>query len=195
MTDAKKLARLRTRATFPREFPNPVIRVAEDNKIDFANEAGTRLLEAMGSALGELIPESHREAFATARRTGTAQQIELEAEDRLFLLDITPIRDESYLYVFGEDVTAERDADKKTRAMAKFTLENPNPIMRVGPNGIIEFANDASHRLLKRLDARYELRVPAAWRRAFQEALVSQISGELVLKQAYSQTTRSICKL
>ncbi|TDI46326.1 MAG: hypothetical protein E2P02_05175 [Acidobacteria bacterium] len=49
----------------------------------------------------------------------------------------------------------------KIRAMAKFPLENPNPIMRVGPNGAIEFANESALRLLKRLDAQYELRVPA----------------------------------
>ena len=141
LTDANELAQLRTLARFPRELKNPVIRVAEDNTIDFANDASAAVLEAMGSGLGKLIPESHREAFATARRTGEAQQMELEVADRLFLLDITPIRDETHLYVFGEDVTAEHDAETKTRAMAKFTLENPNPIMRVQSSGVIEFAN------------------------------------------------------
>ncbi len=179
MTDANELEQLRTLARFPREFPNPLIRVAEDGKIDFVNDASAPLLEAMGSQLGKPLSESHREAFDTARRTRTPQQIELEVEDRLFLLDITPVRDESYLYAFGRDVSSERDAKTKTRAMAKFTLENPNPIMRVGPNGIIEFANESTHRLLKRLDARYELRVPKVWRPAFQEALDSQTSGEL----------------
>ena len=179
LTDANELAQQRTLARFPREFKNPVIRVAEDNTIDFANDASAAVLEAMGSGLGKLIPESHREAFATARRTGEAQQMELEVADRLFLLDITPIRDETHLYVFGEDVTAEHDAETKIRAMAKFTLENPNPIMRVQSSGVIEFANEATHRLLKRLDARYELRVPEAWRSAFQEVLVARVSGEL----------------
>ena len=97
----------------------------------------------------------------------------------LFHLDIAPIQNQSYVYVYGEDVTAERHAKAKTRAMAKFTLENPNPIMRVGRNGVIEFANESTHRLLKRLDARYELRVPDRWRPAFQLALDTQTAGEL----------------
>ncbi len=179
MTDPTELALLQTLARFPREFPHPVMRVAEDDKFDFANDASAPLLAAMGSEIGKPIPASYREAFATARQTGSNQRIELEVEDRLFHLDIAPIQNQSYVYVYGEDVTAERHAKAKTRAMAKFTLENPNPIMRVGRNGVIEFANESTHRLLKRLDARYELRVPAAWRPRFDEVLNSKTSGEL----------------
>ena len=163
---------LRTLARFPRENPNPVFRISGSGTIDYANDAGLPLLETIASG-------DYRDALARVRRTGEPEAIEVLVDERVFRLDVTPIDGADYLYIYGKDVTGERDAEKKTRAMAKFPLENPNPVMRVGRTGVIEFANEPAHDLLYRLNPQYELRVPESWLLGLETVQHSAEPGEI----------------
>ena len=69
LTDPKETEVLRTLAQFGNAFPRPILRVSEDDRFDFVNEAGQPVLEAMGASLGQTIPEPYRSTFVTARRT------------------------------------------------------------------------------------------------------------------------------
>jgi len=46
------------------------------------------------------------------------------------------------------DVTDRKRAEEEIRRLAKFPSENPNPVLRVGGNGSVMYANDASRPLL-----------------------------------------------
>jgi len=175
VTDDAQQAQLHTLARFPRENPNPVFRISKTGTIDYANDAGVPLLETIASG-------DYRDALARVRQTGEAEQIEILVDGRVFVLDVTPVADAEYLYLYGKDVTGQRDAEKKTRAWAKFPLENPSPVMRVGRSGVIEFANEATHDLLRRMSERYELRVPTDWLPVLHAAQESGKPGEIEVR-------------
>ncbi|MCA1989048.1 MAG: PAS domain S-box protein [Desulfarculus sp.] len=61
---------------------------------------------------------------------------------------LVPGRTEQGVIFTAEDVTARRAAERQARLLARFPLENPNPVMRFDAQGRCVFANPVATRLL-----------------------------------------------
>jgi PAS domain S-box-containing protein len=110
----------RSLAKFPSENPNPVLRIGQDGRVVYANEACCRiagLIGEMGALNRELAEESER-----AYRNRTHRVREIDLGERTFSFSINPISEEGYCSVYGRDITAERSADRSLRR-AKEELE------------------------------------------------------------------------
>jgi PAS domain S-box-containing protein len=131
-------------AKFPEENPNPVLRVGAAGEVLFANAAARKLsgLLVDGDLTQELGPAVGG-AFAARQN----QEAEFASGERLFVFALTPVSGEAYVNLYGREVTEERRSQQKTRDMAKFPEENPNPVLRVGGEGEILFANTAARAL------------------------------------------------
>ena len=169
MSQNERLKELERLARFPTENPNPVLRVDPDNRIDFANDASGPILANLEASLGERPREECLAALDCARARRSAQSLEIDCDDRSYVLSLTPVADADHVYIYCQDVTDQRSAEAQLHVMAKFPTENPNPVMRVSPQGDIEFANHAAESLLKALGGETE-RVPEAWVHDFREA-------------------------
>ncbi len=49
----------------------------------------------------------------------------------------------------ARDITEQRQADEQIQILSRFPTENPNPVMRISPNGDLQFANKASRPFLE----------------------------------------------
>ncbi|MBI4667090.1 MAG: PAS domain S-box protein [Nitrospinae bacterium] len=56
---------------------------------------------------------------------------------------------DGYLLGVARDATERRDAEAKIASIASFAERNPHPVMRMGPEGLVLFANEASSPLLQ----------------------------------------------
>jgi PAS domain S-box-containing protein len=72
------------------------------------------------------------------------------------------------------DVTERKRAEAEIRALAKFPNENPFPVLRLDNNGIILYANPASHAVLEDWKTAIGQKAPAFWLKAATEALANQ---------------------
>lgn len=122
------------------ENPNPVLRVANDGTIAYANPAAR--------ALGKLLWGDDRRivqkiaiAIAGARRSGESRQVELEKDGRFYTFTIVPADGETYVGLYGREITQERQALLQVRDLARFPEESPHPVMRVGSDGALLYAN------------------------------------------------------
>ncbi len=143
--DAAELAELRALAKFPAENPNPVLRVTGKGVVPYANDAA-RSLE--GLLVGRGKKKAGRRLAEAARRVArskTRLEIDFEVGERIFMLTLAPVAGESYINVFGRDVTEERRAHQRVLDLAKFPSENPNPVLRVSRTGAVLYANEAAH--------------------------------------------------
>jgi PAS domain S-box-containing protein len=103
-------------AKFPAENPNPVFRVTPDGAVLEANHVARAvggLLVGRGRTrlcrrIAKLLPDA-------VRRRKPRNETYASGE-RLIALDITPIRGESYLNIYGRDVTEEHNARKALEA-------------------------------------------------------------------------------
>ncbi len=75
-----------------------------------------------------------------------------------------------------------KQADEKTKNLAKFPSENPNPVLRIKKNGTILFANNASSILLDNWDTQEGEPVPEDWHKHILRALRSGTNNNFEFK-------------
>ena len=104
---AKDLAR------FPFENPNPVLRLSADGTLLYANPAAMRLSEwrltvgrAVSAELGGLVGKALEHGLISE---------EMAVGERTFWLDLTPIPNESFVNIYGRDITARKASEQALR--------------------------------------------------------------------------------
>lgn len=124
ITERKKAEELiRNTALFPEENPFPVLRVAGDGTLLYANRAAAALLSEWQSRVGTQVPEFVKCALKTALDCGERQELETLCGARELLFDLVPIAGQSYVNLYGRDVT-ERNQAKKALRNAEYELEH-----------------------------------------------------------------------
>jgi class 3 adenylate cyclase len=135
---------------FPDQNPHPVLRVADDGQLTYANISSAPVLRAMDAAVGRAVdPELLARLRAAAREGGS---IELVDGVRTFALLAVPVPDLGFMNLYGTDITAEK-------VVERFPNQNPNPVFRVDDSGTLIYANAASQPLI---DA-FDLKVGDRW--------------------------------
>ena len=102
---------MRSLARFPDENPNPVMRLAQDGKILYANAASAPLLRLLGRQVGQNLPESWVAQVGTVHASALPNDLEAVAEGRVFSCMLTPIAGTGYVNLYGRDITARKAAE------------------------------------------------------------------------------------
>ncbi len=92
-------------ARFPSENPNPVLRVAADGAVLYANSPALSVLTGYGSGLGEPLPKAWRKLVLKSVTSRTSQTLEVQQKGRTFSFDVAPVPGAEYVNVYGRDVT------------------------------------------------------------------------------------------
>ncbi len=98
--------------------------------------------------------------FRIVTRSGTVRHIHLLSE---IVLD----EQGEVIKSFGteQDITERKRAEEETKSLAKFPSENPNPVLRIDPSGILLYANEAASAVF----SEWKLMVGQATPEALQE--------------------------
>jgi hypothetical protein len=121
---------------FPDQNPNAVLRIAQGNVLEYANPASELVCKAIGAETGEVVPAAMMQEFSRIAESGSEETIEVEADDRVFSLKIVEVFEFNCINVYGTDITA-------MKVLNKFPDLNPNPVMRMSPDGKLEYSNSA----------------------------------------------------
>ena len=143
---------------FPGANPHPVMRVADDGELIYANAASQPVLEALGLVLGEVVPDEWLDRLASADGP-----IDVRVGARTFELLAVHVRDLGFTNVYGTDITAER-------AITKFPDQNPNPVFRISMDGVLVYVNPAAQDLIDGLGGTVGQPLPEPWRSELRSA-------------------------
>jgi two-component system NtrC family sensor kinase len=146
VTERKKaeeeIARL---AKFPNENPAPVMRIAGDGTILYANKAALPLLSEWQCQVGQLLPEYWREFTLGVLRDDSRKDVEVNVGKKIFSLTFSPIAEEDYVNLYGLDITARQraeDALRESEARYRAVIEGAHDMIQsVGLDGSIIFVN------------------------------------------------------
>jgi PAS domain S-box-containing protein len=103
---------LQSVARFPDENPYPVLRVARDGTLQYANRTSGPLSRMWNCQVGQRLPAGWITQVADAYARG--QVVEVEAtcdEGRVYSCILTPIANAGYLNIYARDITERKQAE------------------------------------------------------------------------------------
>ncbi len=110
-------------AKFPSENPNPVMRIAFDGTLLYANQSSKIFLETWNLCIGRQIPAFLRNQLKTVIRTLKSNQIEIKIEHQIFLFETVPLKSEKYMNLYGMEITdRKRIEDELKDSEARYKL-------------------------------------------------------------------------
>ena len=131
---------------FPDANPNPVLRVAGDGRLIYANAASEPLLAALGLEKGRVLPEALLAAIRARAAEDPPGRIEVDADGgrRTFAITSVHAPDLDVINLYGQDITA-------AKVIERFPDRNPNPVLRIDGAGALIYANAASEPIVRAL--------------------------------------------
>ena len=112
-------------AKFPSENPCPVLRLASDGTVLYANPAGEALLAQWGCKVGGKVADEWHQRVAEVLTSGASACVEVAHEDRIVSLELVPVVEAGYANLYGSDIT-ERKRAEDTQQEAKAAAEAAN---------------------------------------------------------------------
>jgi PAS domain S-box-containing protein len=149
ITEAKRAQHtIEVLARFPAENPAPVLRIAKDGTLRYANAAARPLLDEWNVEAGLTVGPQLLERVARALDIKAVEKFQQRAGDRLFEITVAPIEPEGeqpYVNLYGIDVTARHLAEtalRNEKAHAESLFQTAQAIILViDPSGKIASFN------------------------------------------------------
>ena len=110
---------IRDLAKFPAENPDPVLRVAKDGTLLYANAASEPLQAEWRCEVGQPVPESWRNMAAEALASRSAKRIQVDCGQRIFAFRVAPVADAGYVNLYARDITEQRSVEEQLRQAQK----------------------------------------------------------------------------
>ena len=141
---------------FPDANPNPVLRVAGDGRLIYANAASAPILSAMALATERSLPDDLLgEVRARAAEVPPGRlEIDVDGGRRTFAVTCVLMPDLDVVNLYGQDVTA-------AKVVERFPDRNPNPVLRIDADGTLLYANAASQPIVRALGLMPGVALPA----------------------------------
>ncbi|HLA04609.1 MAG TPA: EAL domain-containing protein [Syntrophales bacterium] len=145
-------SKIQAMARFPSENPNPILRIARDGTLLYANEACSSLLPDWHLQVGRGVPSMVRDIASQALTSGKTLLHDLEHRGRVYSFFVVPIADAGYTNMYGSNITARKRAEEELRLseerFKRIFEEGPIGMVLVNLNREIVTANEALCRLL-----------------------------------------------
>ena len=158
---------------FPDENPNPVMRVEPDGSLSYANASSQPIRRELGVGLNARIPEKFLNQLRAGAESSPPQPFELACDVRTFSILAVPVG--GGYNVYGTDVTG-------AKVVEKFPDRNPNPVLRMNPEGRLLYANAASAPIVRALGAAVGQPLPEALRASISRRIAAQASGPIEVR-------------
>ncbi len=132
-------------AKFPGEDPNPVLRISETYDILYFNEASAEIVKEWKEEGEFKVPNKYRNFIEFATKNQTPMEFEYYIDGQVFLFTIAPIFGESYVNLYGLNITESVNAQKSLlESEAKwrsFARNNPSYITIIDLDHTITYQN------------------------------------------------------
>ena len=103
-------------AKLPMENTNPVMRVESNGKLIFFNDAARKIVDVWDCKNGDLIPDrSIVSVIQNSLDRDKGVEMTIESKARIYRLLFTPVVEQGYVNIHGEDITEQSMAEEKIR--------------------------------------------------------------------------------
>ena len=157
ITERKQLrSELELLARFPAENPSPVVRVAGDGRVIYANAVSGPVLEAWGTSPGGYLPQPWPETIAQVLRSGQNRAIEIRSGERFITFTLAPVVEAGYVNFFGQDITERVEFEAELRRSERQLQEQAEELERQKAQLVDEVAQRMGAEAQARHDAMHD---------------------------------------
>jgi len=107
---AEEIANL---AKFPSENPYPVLRVANNGTILYANKVSSPLLDLWKCGVGQHLPEDLYKYVLDVTDAKASKNTEVKCDDHVFSLTLAPVAGAGYVNIYAYDITERKKAEEE----------------------------------------------------------------------------------
>jgi PAS domain S-box-containing protein len=97
--------------SFLEENPFPVLRVARDGALMYANRPAGALLAQWGCAVGDRLPASLEQQIVSVFEDGASRELDARCDGRDLSFVVVPVRERGYINLYGRDVTGRKQME------------------------------------------------------------------------------------
>jgi signal transduction histidine kinase len=137
-------------AIFPELNPGPVCRLDKQGKILRANAAAKKAFREenlIDSSWFTHCKNVDEKTWRQILNSGSTFPFESNVGEKTFLFSYVCTQSQEFVFVFGTDITALKNAERQVREIAHFPHMNPGPVLRMNPEGIVLLNNAAAQKL------------------------------------------------
>jgi PAS domain S-box-containing protein len=102
---------MRNLALFPEQNPCPVMRIARDGTLLYANSSSSCLLMHWGCTTERSVPDRIKYHVALALDSGAVTQIEEDCCGKFYSFSIAPFTEQGYANLYGTDITGRKETE------------------------------------------------------------------------------------
>jgi class 3 adenylate cyclase len=151
---------------FPGQNPNPVLRMTEGGRLTYANDSSAPIRAALGIDVGDDLPAATVADLVAAGSEAPPGSIEVVHERQTFAVLPIHVPELGVYNLYGTDVTA-------AKVVERFPDRNPNPVLRLTPEGALWYGNEASAPIRRALGVDIGDPLPPELLASLQDALAS----------------------
>src|SRR5512140_1624479 len=134
-------------ARFPAENPSPVLRCRQDGTLLYANPSARSLLDETGVGIGDRLPQIFLPMIEQAFSSSGIQMLNIRIAKRDYSFQVVPIRDLSYVNLYGRDVTDQLKAEEVVQRQADLIDLSPDAMFVRTLDGHITFWSKGAENL------------------------------------------------
>jgi class 3 adenylate cyclase len=127
---------------FPDQNPNPVMRISKEGILNYHNPASSDIVSSLNLKIGKMISGNLIELVGKTVLTKSITQSEITAGKKTYFANFVIVPEFDFIIIYAADITAKK-------VINKFPDKNPNPVMRIGKNGELNYFNDASNYIIQ----------------------------------------------
>ena len=140
ITETRKTEQeVRSLAKFPGENPNPVLRISNNGRIMYANNAADPLLQLWNIKVDQNLPNEINDLVRKIKALGADDCIEIKCKDRYYSMVVAIVPEYDYINIYARDMTEVKNAQLK--------LIRANEILKEHDRLKSEFVSTVSHEL------------------------------------------------
>ncbi|MEE2743051.1 MAG: adenylate/guanylate cyclase domain-containing protein [Bdellovibrionota bacterium] len=94
---------------FPDQNPNPVLKINNEGRLLYFNQAATSIQRAWGIQIGEQVPNKILKVSHNTSNHLTSEPLELEIKNKTYKFHIVPVPEFGFINIYGTDITAAKD--------------------------------------------------------------------------------------
>ncbi|AQQ10247.1 Aerobic respiration control sensor protein ArcB [Sedimentisphaera cyanobacteriorum] len=145
--ELESIKTIRLLSKFPSENPNPVLRMSEIGELYYTNKAGEEFVEINEN--NRKLKKEFKDQVLIECCISSTGVFNYKLGKKTYRISYTKISPDNYINIYASDISKEIEARKRIDDLSKFPEENPNPVLRISPEGGVLYSNEAAKKFTK----------------------------------------------